>query len=233
MFRRINFFFWLISIFGSMAALYCLIILDSQREQIEQLIMRRVQGLVLADELRQSSDDLTRFARAYAATSDATYKENFQTVLDIRDGKAKRPLGYEHAYWDMKIVGGLENVEQGEAKSLELRLREAGFQSDSAYTLHVAQEQSDVLAKIERDAFRLINDGYADEALKILYSNNYHRAKADIMEGIREFQKSTARQTANQLDEILKKAGQTNTIIFGLVLTSLLFGLLAGTRKWF
>ncbi len=233
MFRRINFFFWLISILASMAALYWLIMLDDQREEIEQITMRRVQGLVLADELRQSSDDLTRFARAYAVTGDTAYKERFQAVLDIRDGRAKRPLGYEYAYWDLKIVGGLENVEQGETKSIGLRLREAGFQSDSAYTLHIAQEQSDVLAKIEGDAFRLIDDGHADEALKLLYSNNYHRAKADIMEGIREFQQSMARRTADKLDEILKKAGQINTVIVGLMLSSLLFSLLAGTRKWF
>jgi CHASE3 domain sensor protein len=40
----------------------------------------------LADELRQSSDDLTRMARTYVVTADPIYKQHYQTILEIRDG---------------------------------------------------------------------------------------------------------------------------------------------------
>src|SRR5262245_27512157 len=40
----------------------------------------------LAQELRQSSDDLTRFVRTYTVTGNASYWQYFLEVLDIRDG---------------------------------------------------------------------------------------------------------------------------------------------------
>lgn len=65
----------------------------------------------LAGELRQSSDDLTRFARTYAATGNEGYKNRYQAVLDIREGNAERPQGYEHVYWDLEQIGLLKDSE--------------------------------------------------------------------------------------------------------------------------
>lgn len=48
----------------------------------------------LADQLHESSDDLTRMARAYVATGNPIYKQYYQDILDIRDGKKRRPAGY-------------------------------------------------------------------------------------------------------------------------------------------
>jgi len=47
--------------------------------------------VLLADELRQSSDDLSRLVRTYIVTSNPIYKQHYQEILDIRDGK-KRAL---------------------------------------------------------------------------------------------------------------------------------------------
>ena len=52
---------------------------------------RKFDSYLLADELRQSSDDLTRLMRTYALTGDEKYKDYFFTVLDIRNGKKTRP----------------------------------------------------------------------------------------------------------------------------------------------
>ena len=47
---------------------------------------------MLADELLQSSDDLTRMARSYVITGDIKYKRYFGEIYDIREGKQPRPL---------------------------------------------------------------------------------------------------------------------------------------------
>ena len=60
------------------------------------------------DELRQSSDDLTRMARTYAATGDQRFVDYFNQILDIRSGKAPRPLQYGRVYWDLVIASGIE-----------------------------------------------------------------------------------------------------------------------------
>ena len=56
---------------------------------------RRYASYQLVDELRQSSDDLTRMARTYVVTGDPIYEEYFRQILAIRNGEAlgDRALG--------------------------------------------------------------------------------------------------------------------------------------------
>ncbi len=58
-----------------------------------ELQKKRTESIVLADELRQSSDDLTNFARMYAVTEDPKYKLIYNRIIDIRNGKETRPPG--------------------------------------------------------------------------------------------------------------------------------------------
>jgi CHASE3 domain sensor protein len=51
----------------------------------------RYQSYIVADELRQSSMDLTRLARTYVSTGDRKYEDRYWEVLDIRNGKKTRP----------------------------------------------------------------------------------------------------------------------------------------------
>ena len=53
-----------------------------------------------ADELRQSSDNLTRLGRVYVITGDVKYEKQYFDILDIRNGKKPRPSDYHRIYWD-------------------------------------------------------------------------------------------------------------------------------------
>lgn len=53
----------------------------------------RGESLRLADELRMSSDELTRLARTYVVTGDTEYERRFWHVLDVRNGAQPRPDG--------------------------------------------------------------------------------------------------------------------------------------------
>ena len=65
---------------------------------------KRTKSIILADELRQSSDDLTNFARMYAITEDLRYKLIYNRIIDIRNGKEVRPPGYQEVYWDLQVL---------------------------------------------------------------------------------------------------------------------------------
>ena len=69
---------------------------------------RRYESYLLADQLRQSSDDLTRLARTYVVSGDARFEEQYWAVLDIRNGKTPRPLHAERIYWDFMAVDGVK-----------------------------------------------------------------------------------------------------------------------------
>ena len=88
---------------------------------------RRYQSYLLADELRQSSDDLTRLARTYVVTSDPRYEEQYWTVLDIRNGNAPRPINYQGIYLDFIAVDVVKPRGDGKAFPLQQLMKEQGF----------------------------------------------------------------------------------------------------------
>jgi len=88
---------------------------------------RRFLSYQLADELRQSSDDLTRMARTYVATGDPRFEEYFNRILDIRDGREPRPVGYHGVYWDFVSATGERPRPDGEPAALASLMREVGF----------------------------------------------------------------------------------------------------------
>jgi hypothetical protein len=61
----------------------------------------------LTDEFSQSSADLTRMARTYIVTGKPVFKDDYQDILDIRDGKRPRPEHGQNHDWDLVLAGRL------------------------------------------------------------------------------------------------------------------------------
>src|SRR5436190_14489673 len=118
----------------------CLIILGifivsllKQQFVLEQIDKNRFESYLVADELKQSSDDLTNYARYYVMTGDGEWENKFWNVLDVRNGKKPRPDG--------RII------------SLRGLMKELGFSVAEFKKLKTAEENSNRLAYTERVAF--------------------------------------------------------------------------------
>ncbi|MFZ6773400.1 bifunctional diguanylate cyclase/phosphodiesterase [Undibacterium sp. SXout7W] len=181
---------------------------------IDRANEQRYQSYILADELRQSSDDLTNMVRIYVATGDVVYKQHYQEILGIRDGKIARPVAYHHAYWDLVLKDDQRPRPASHQRIALLDLmRAAGFTDSELKKLADAKAQSDALTKIEFDAMALIEraDGVDDlrrlYANNMLYDNTYLLAKKSLMQLIAEahelMEKRTAAQVAQTLDNAL------------------------------
>ena len=231
MFHRTNFIFWLISLVGLMAALFAVFTLYSLLDTIEVKTEARTSLMSLAGELRQSSDDMTRFARSYAATGNDDYKKRYQTVLDIRDGQVDRPEGYEHAYWDLEQIGLLTDNKNSNGIPILTRLRESGLDSYMVDLLAKSKARSDELVALERQAFSLVEIGYTGEAVRVLFSDEYHSAKGQIMEPIRHFQMRVDRETRAALAAALEDAWESMRASIAAIAISLIFCCLAGLYR--
>lgn len=155
----------------------------------------------LANELRQSSDDLTRFARLYVTTGDPKYEQYYENVLGIRNGTVPRPESYDRIYWDFLVASGIKPRPDGEAKSLHNLMKEAGFTEDDFAKLDQSQSYSDALVKTEKIAMHAIKGQFEDEmgtytitgppdqklAIQLMYGEDYQKEKAKIMKPIDEF----------------------------------------------
>ena len=184
-------------------------------ERVAEAQDRRFQSSFLADELRHSSDDLTRFARMFVETGEERFEEYFRQVLAIRNGEAARPDGYEGIYWDRVIAEKYVPLESatGEAISLRDRMVALGFTETEFTLLAEAHRRSDNLTAIETRAFNAVRGLFEDDegsytlvgppdrtlAQSLLFGEEYLRAKASIMEPIGRFQEHVNSRTAAAL----------------------------------
>lgn len=134
----------------------------------------------LADELRDSSEDLTKYVREFVVTGNPTYEKKYWHVLNVRNGKESR--------------------EDGKKVPLNLLMRQLGFTDNELNKLEEAQYNSDKLVNKEVIAMNAIkgisdtnisklilhNESKRDFAIRIMNDEAYHKDKAKIMNPIRE-----------------------------------------------
>lgn len=168
-------------------------------------------SLLLAEELRQSSDDLTRMVRTYVITRDPLYKKHFQEILEVRDGKAPRPEVLNRIYWDLVLNDDKRPIASLKAASLLSLMREAGFTQQELDKLEEAKNASDALTHIELSAMQdieLLGGGELDSEMARLhlavigrlFDEDYHRQKANIMRPISEFQTMVEMRTLGEIE---------------------------------
>ncbi|MHC5028604.1 MAG: methyl-accepting chemotaxis protein, partial [Planctomycetota bacterium] len=132
------------------------------QDQIADGQARRFLSFQLADEVRQSSDDLTRMARTYVVTGDSRFEEYFNRILEIRDGRAPRPVGYHGVYWDFVTATGQRPRPDGEPVALESLMRAYGFTSNEFSLLDEAKDLSDNLVALEERAMHAVKGLFPD-----------------------------------------------------------------------
>ncbi|QUI61641.1 sensor histidine kinase [Pseudoalteromonas sp. A22] len=158
------------------------------KEAQEQEIERNFNLVRLSQELRLSSDQLTMMARAYAATGNPKFKQFFDEILTIRNGTSPRPKHLHRVYWDMLLVKeGQAPFEKEAPKALLTLLLENGVSADELTMLRNAEDKSEALVSLEREAFELVAAGKNQQALNILYSEAYLQSKVQIMTHINAF----------------------------------------------
>ena len=225
---------------GMVGILIIAFVFDVHLEKtIERASDRRHLTLLLADELRQSSDDLTRMVRTYVVTGDPIYKKNFQDILDIRNGKQPRPAGYQRIYWDF-VVAGIESSQTGRDQSIALLdlIRATGVAEEELRKLVEAKAGSDKLAIIEFEAMKLAEstgpnvEAARAKALQMLFDSNYLQAKVAIMRPINEFYGLLDKRTANiiQANETWALIWRAIFMAFGLGLIFMLWRTYAALR---
>lgn len=161
----------------------------------------RHERYLLADEFRQSSEDLTRFARLIASTGNTDFIEYYQGILDIRAGRKPRPVDYQRPYWDQIVAGMPARPDSDITASLQDLMRASHFTDEEFALLDQAITQSNELAVLETEAMNAVMGRYKDSqggytirgevdlqyAQSLVYSPEYSRHKARITETVSAF----------------------------------------------
>ena len=231
-----------LALLAALTLLLCLVLLSvislkSASDEVARTTDLRYRSYLLADELRQSSDDLTRLARTYAVTGDAKYEKQYFDILDIRNGKKPRPEHYERIYWDFVAAGIDKPQPDGATASLQALMKEAGFSEQEFAKLEEAQNNSDALVKNETIAMNavkgLFDDGTGqftkkgdpdlELAGKLTHDENYHKYKAQIMKPVDEFLELLDKRTSAAVEQAKQDKTRMQYWVTGLVLFSIAF----------
>ena len=169
----------------------------------------RFRSFEIAEELRKSSDDLTRFCRTYVETGDSVWEKRYWEVLDIRNGIKPRPDG--------RII------------SLQDSMKKLGFTKIEFEKLKEAEKNSNELVRTEKIAFNALKGWYSDDsgqftiqkepdtnlARTILFDNKYHENKSTIMEPIDDCINMVRQRTKSKVE---KKTMFNKWLIYGIVI---------------
>lgn len=211
---------------GSMAMILILLFctfgavfyLNNAQAEMMKFYELRENSLKVADELRQSSDDLTRLARLYVITKKSEpqqaeeYLREYNAILDIRNGKMPKPENYNQVYWDFAAIQ-LKNPtpDSSVTQSIHDRMIELHFSQEEFTLIDKSTANSDELVNAEVMAMNLIDGKIGEKekaamlpgespdaaAIRLLHNRQYMESKAQIMEPLNEFMIILDKRTAD------------------------------------
>ncbi len=162
----------------------------------------RYQSYIAADELRQSSMDLTRLARTYVSTGDSKYEDLYWEVLDIRNGKKPRPDGRTIPLQKIMEDLGFSDAEFA-------KLKEAGKNSDGlVWTETIAMNAVKGLFHDTNKEFTIKKEPDFKLARKLMFDDQYHQFVVEIMAPINDFFTLLDTRTRDQVQANINKSSR-------------------------
>jgi diguanylate cyclase (GGDEF)-like protein len=172
---------------------------------------KRFASVLFIEEVRQTSEDLSRAAIAYAATGNSRFKEKYRNILDIRDGiTAPRNFDDEELYshW-VPLVNTLEDGLKTHRPLMEMT-KQLGFSPEESAKLELASNLTRDMMQIERAAMEEVelSGGSKESALQALYmltDQAYLASKAQIINLIDETQAMVNKRTRLAVEKTLRQ----------------------------
>jgi|GEM_PF-2943652 len=209
----------------------CLLLLWSCEKAQQKELQKSIESYSIANEVRQSSEGLTKMVRLYVLTGNKDYVKMYNEILSIRNGTSPRPLDYGEIYWDFVIDINKRPRPYGPAVSLKNLMINHGFSTKELDLLEESQSRSDTLVQMEQEAIHamqgLYNNGAGVYSIKgepnpnlarrLVSDNQYREQKAKIMEPLLAFSKAVEQRTAEQTKALSDRA--LNIIIWSVCFT--------------
>ncbi|WP_299975103.1 methyl-accepting chemotaxis protein [uncultured Pseudoteredinibacter sp.] len=214
------------------ANLIALKLAETKELKLAEEAKLRYLSFQLADEFRQTSQDLTRLGRSYVITGDESFKDAYWDIVKWRSGDSTRPTDVHTELSPDKKIAQID------------LMRSLGFSNEELNLLAKAGQLSDDLIATETQAMDSISEGFIVEgpyqaqgeesvrafASRILFDDNYHQEVSKIMMPVNRFFKALDNRTAATLEASKSEAALWRNIssgisfaILAIVIATLLF----------
>jgi methyl-accepting chemotaxis protein len=204
--------------------------------KLDQAHESRYHSFVLANEIRHTSEDLTKFGRAYVTTGDPGDEERYYYVLDIFNGKRPRPKNYERFNWDLVNTKQLGSAPAVPGVPLIDLMKQAGFTAAELAKIQEVKASGGALTKIEIAAFNAVKGQFDDGtgnftvtgapnqamAQELMFDQNYRVKAGRVMVTINDFLRMVDERTERRVSLAQARYSQLELVIFSLLGASML-----------
>ncbi|MGP1438135.1 MAG: methyl-accepting chemotaxis protein [Treponema sp.] len=190
--KSLSFKFTRLALFTTafLAIMFVLVLrIITRKNQLVEAQKQQVILLLMAEEMKQTSKELTNFCRAFVATGDNKYKKEYEETVAWRNGNMPRPSNVHHLLSPGVMISQRELLKKLGCSRAELDL------------LSKSVDFSNALVSVENQAMDSITRGKYVKgpfsmnpeeelrtfALRIVYDDNYVKHANLIMAPIEEF----------------------------------------------
>ncbi len=184
--KRAVTFSWILLVIAVGVLVFSIFSVRRNVEAVEATQTARFRSLLLANELRDDSAELTSTVREFSVTGDERFASAYQNVVDIQSGKKPRP--------SERLIA------PGQSVALADLMKRAGFTQRELELLERAASLSNALITLETEAMRAVRGEFPDgggwrkgepdkaRAISLVFSSAYDAEVAKIMAPIKIFQ---------------------------------------------
>ncbi|NQU31948.1 MAG: PAS domain S-box protein [Bacteroidetes bacterium] len=178
------------------------------------------ESFFIADELRQSSDDLTNYCRLYVMTGDSAWETKYWNVLQIRNGKHPRPDGRQISLRDSMVKLGFTEHE------FDLLSSSENNSNELAWTEKVAFNSLKGIFPDSLGIFSIQDEPNISYAQQIMFDEKYLQAKTEIMQPIDEFINQIDKKTHNTVQNYREIGYLLVSLFVVMLLTGIIISLI-------
>ena len=197
----------------------------------------RVKVYQLAMEITNNTADLSMMARAYAQTGLVKTRQDYLSVVNIRNGSLPRPENYHLPYWTMINPTNPVKPRPDTTDSTPLleRIKQLGLTEEEQKLVATAVQESQALALVEQEAFNVADGVFKDEngdftrlgapnkalAEQMVYSAEYMAGKGRIAQPLGKFYELIEARLQTQVAGALKLERQSFIAMLATLFASL------------
>ena len=242
--KQFSFWFSLVVMLALSANVLFLFMIKRGYDSVVTVQEHRQHAMLLANELRQETEQLTSLVRAYTSTGQTRYLTYYYDILAIRQGEKPQPENYvPGTYWDMAIAGEIQpQFPQNSAqRSLAERMKSLGFSKGEFEALDKVFAATEAMKQTEQIAFAatqglydplthdFVSDGkpHLDFASQQVHSQEYNRLKSNLAQSVTGLVSMVDERTNSAVTEAAKELERWIFLTFGSVLFTFAMVLLA------
>lgn len=136
--------------------------LETANSQLRLADDTRYYSYLLTNELRNSTEEMTKLVRAFVMTGENKYEQQYYHLLGVRSGTRARPNDYEHFNWEVFTSGQRQSESEEVFIPLVDLMKKVGLTDQEVTLLEEAVAVTESIAKVDIAAMNAVNGKYAD-----------------------------------------------------------------------